>query len=106
MKRAGYLAAASRYLPLDELLEMPRVRVLRALRRFDWMSVREMLDALNEHEPRVNIALWRALAVLVDAGHAEKAPNGRGHIYRITAGGRRELERLLDRAVISEARAS
>jgi DNA-binding transcriptional ArsR family regulator len=35
------------YTPADEWLERPRVRVLRALRRFDWITCEELADALD-----------------------------------------------------------
>lgn len=96
-KRFG---AASRYLPVDELLELPRVRVLRVLRHFDWLGSSDMLLALNE--PNYD-AVWRALVAHIKDGNIERRGSG-PHEYRITQRGRAELAKLMARGDVNEVR--
>lgn len=99
------LASKSRYLPLDELLELPRVRVLRALRRFDEVSVPDLNEALGAGTRAAKDAAWRALTdLLARALVAER--NDRGvRMLRITDAGRDELAAILAKGEINESRA-
>lgn len=36
-----------RYVPIDELLEQPLIRLLRALRHFGWVDIADLLDAMD-----------------------------------------------------------
>jgi DNA-binding transcriptional ArsR family regulator len=102
-----YQAGAPRYLPLDELLEEPRVRVLRLLRHFDSASLPELLDAAREpatwNSPPYQ-AFSRALLRHVEAGHVERFGQQQRYRYRVTASGRRELARLLAKGEVTEQR--
>lgn len=92
------------YLPLDVLLELPQVRALRALRHFDWVSLRELGDALDEHEVNRQTSLYRALKKLIALDHVEIERNRFQQRYRITQSGRVEHDRLLGLALVGEPR--
>lgn len=91
-----------KYIPLDVILELPSTRLLRAMRRFDWASPSELMFAAgfpdyidrdgNNSERNAAAA---ALSRLVAIGHAERRSDRQvdGYPHRITAAGRRELER-------------
>jgi DNA-binding MarR family transcriptional regulator len=92
------------YVPLDEVLESHPVRVLRALRHFDWIDTRDVFDLalnaeLNEITGRQSVersALSQAIVRLVRRGLAERQQLGANvWVLRITAAGRRALARCL-----------
>ena len=94
------------YVPLDLLLEMPRVRLLRLLARIDeWLGaieISEMLDVGDETDRR---ALSQAISRGARDGLLEFREIGAGwswigspRQYRISDRGRAELELLLGRA--------
>lgn len=92
-----------RYLPLDELLEMPRVRILRALRRFDWVSVEDINLALDNLDDRAANAHTKCVERLVREGHLEKrGTNWSNNRYRITDRGKQHLKDLLARGEVNE----
>lgn len=81
------------YVQLDELLSQPATRLLRALRFFDWVSSSDLYVALDvgDHEQS---AFSAALARSARDGFVDRNRSG-GVTYRLTAAGRRELERRL-----------
>jgi DNA-binding transcriptional ArsR family regulator len=111
----------NRYIPLDELLDMPRVRILRALRRFESASVDDLRDALDldirANETTAN-TYTKMLSRLVSEGLVEKRVTMRTRSYRgryktsreaisltryrIVEAGLRELAALLARGIIDE----
>lgn len=84
----------SGYQPIDETLQLPRVRLLRALRWFDWVTLHDLLDALDmdECDDRPRWAHKTAMHLLSRGGFVEtlRVPLV-GVMYRITAKGRAEL---------------
>jgi len=92
------------YTPLDEILELPAVRILRALRWFGWVEADELLlvaGAPEHWEDRQ--AFHQALSRITRAGHADRWTLAlvegkrivRTQRYQITESGRRELARRL-----------
>jgi hypothetical protein len=100
--RTERYAATTRYLPLDEMLDLPRVRVLRVLKHFDWATMRQICDWLNEG----TLAAWQSLnAALLrhnNEGHVERAGVPGAFTYRITEAGRAHLAQLLARGEVNE----
>lgn len=80
------------YTPIDELLELPKVRLLRGLRRHDWVDFGDLLVAL---EVTYSDTYAKAVSRLVDDGHVARAARCWGTSYRITPEGRAHLEQLL-----------
>lgn len=93
--------AGAYYVPVDETLERPKVRVLRALRFFESASLAELLDAVREHNDNTYQAFARALLQHSQGGFVVRLGTP-PYRYRITSAGRRELERLLARGDINE----
>ncbi len=96
---------SAKYVPLDALLEMPRVRLLRMLSRTDeWLGAVEIAEHLDVGD----LAERRVLSQCVSRGAADgllevRVGSGWSWIgsprqYRITEAGRAELVLLLARA--------
>lgn len=92
---------SGRYIPLDTVLSLPRIRILRALRFFDWASSSDIAAALDagEHEiPTLQTATSRLVA--------EKLLDRRGttaaHEYRLNDRGRLEIAAYIAKTQISE----
>lgn len=100
--RTARFQANQRYLPVDELLELPRVRVLRVLKHFDWADMRQICDSLNESSKAAWMALNSALIRHVRSGSVERCADRVPHQYRITAAGRDELASILARGEVNE----
>lgn len=85
------------YIPIDETLSMPIVRVLRTLRHFEWVTSGELLYVLGVNERgREHNALHRALSRACVSGYIEtRGPSRNYREYRITSKGRAELKRRL-----------
>jgi hypothetical protein len=102
-----YQAGAPRYLPLDELLDSPRVRVLRLLRHFESATLTDLLVAGSEpiegNSP-VYQAFARALLKHSVTGCVERMGIPGRYRYRITPAGRLELRNTLAKAEITEQR--
>lgn len=88
------------YTPLDEILETPSTRILRALRWFDWVSSPDLMNAAgvpdfvveygDNHERNAASA---ALSRLVRSGYVERGVRLLdGYTHRITKAGLRELK--------------
>jgi hypothetical protein len=81
------------YRPVDEILERPSIRILRAIRWFDAVTATDLLDAMDITEDR---AAWAVrLAQLARDGLLS---GGSWRVYRITPAGRAWLARQLARA--------
>lgn len=100
--RTQRFQANHRYLPIDELLELPRVRVLRALKHFDWMSMKQICEWLNEHDSASWQALNSALKRHTESGCVELRDSTIPRHYRITPKGRAELVQILARGEVNE----
>jgi hypothetical protein len=86
---------------METVLALPRVRVLRALRWFDWASSMEITNALElgEHDlPPVLAAIGR----LVEEGKLDRRGSSQPYEYRINDAGRTELKALLAKTQISD----
>ncbi len=88
------------YTPLDDLLRQPAVRLLRLLRRFDWIETRDIWLGLDfadrahaEHE-----AYTQALCRLHKDHCVERIGRLNGYSYRITELGHERLAKYLRRA--------
>ncbi len=99
-------ATRSRYRPLDEVLDRPRVRILRALRWFDWVEPQDLFAAIGApDEETLRDRYVKALSQSVLAGHVERAKrrtrvtyrSGHGFLayVRLTESGHREIQREL-----------
>jgi hypothetical protein len=86
------------YVPLDRMLSMQSVRVLRALRHFDWALVGEIRESMRAPTAR---PVWLALGKHVEAGRVERD----GSRYRITVAGRTWLDGMLARSRLPEVAA-
>lgn len=99
------------YEPLDELLEHPTVRILRALRRLGWVSSYELNEELRVlYDRHVTNAFTARLGRLYRDGLVQrrKSPAVKGlfglgglgsdYEYSITDAGREDLESWLSRA--------
>lgn len=75
------------YTPLESVLSSPSVRVLRAIRFFDWVYADELMVAMDATDADRD-SLSTALSRLVKIGSVER----NGQRYRITADGRAELD--------------
>ena len=96
-----------RYYPLDELLDIPRVRILRALTHFDWTSSTDLQIALDiEDSKRAWDAFARNLSNLSNQGVIDRAGRGTTHLYRINDSGRAQLKRLLARGTLADIEAA
>lgn len=89
---------ASKYIPLDEILDQPSTRILRALRHFDWVRGPDLFAALevpdfvvgkkNPERDRYSAALSR----LAKDGLVERSKRAvDGFLHRITDAGRLSL---------------
>lgn len=87
LPRTGYLA-------LDEVLERPRIRILRALLRFDWASADEIRVALDE--PDAELVSW-TLRNMRRCGEIERKGPIMESVYRITRTGARNLKAMMRR---------
>lgn len=96
-----------RYIPLDERLSRPRVRVLRALLHFDWVLVLDLAIALdiplggNRQTPE-RMSFDTALARCVRRGEVERQGRKNESHYRITATGRRLLAAELTPPIVPD----
>lgn len=93
----------ARYVPLDEILAKPPTRVLRALRWFDWVSLGDLLLALDVEDPSsIGYAAYQqAVSQLVKRGEIEQRRiDGVSRFceYRITPSGLADLQRRYARA--------
>lgn len=92
------------YYPIDELLEVPRVRILRALNRFDWALSGDLRVALDIEETVLEINKFaRTLSSLVKERLVDMDGSGTSHRYRINDRGRAQLKQVIARGSIATA---
>jgi hypothetical protein len=92
-----------RYNPLDEILADPRVQILRALRRFDWVECVDLFEAMGVSlEPIERNRYSAVLSRLTRGAFAARRepttswkPGRQFNLYRITQSGIDELARLM-----------
>lgn len=84
------------YVPFDELLDQPMVRLLRTLRHFGWVTCDDLYEAAGiAEEKRSRSGAYQALSRAVRRNevarktYREMTPNGfiTKHYYRITPAG-------------------
>lgn len=84
-----------KYVPMDELLELPTVKILRALDRSDPLEAIDLLDLAGVPARASGAALrnvhTKALSRMVQRGEASKTGKRFGALYAITDLGRRVL---------------
>lgn len=102
--RPGRLCASSNghgYVPLDELLASPKVRVLRLLRRHDSASSHEIHEVLEIQREEID-TYNQVISRLFREGLTARVGKAVGsYRYSLTALGRERLARILARADIS-----
>lgn len=81
------------YMPIDELLEQPLVKMLRALRHFGWIDILDLLDVLNvAPNDRVGVQsiernnLSQAMVRAARTGLIERRPTRRHTQVRTSSG--------------------
>ena len=85
------------YQPLDELLETPRMRMLRFLSRCDWISAADIFDALDV-SPDERLAYRQTLRTQWRIGAVERRQfDGEPGEYRITPKGRKVIEKVMQK---------
>ena len=85
-------------MPVDETLGRMRVRVLRALRHFDWTSTDELVSAIGIEEQAERASYRRSMADSVRRGLVECDRRERETWrYRITPAGRESYAAALQR---------
>ena len=101
-----------KYCPLDVVLEHPRIRILRLLSRFDWISGYEITELLGvQWSPLVRNSYSTHLSRMSKAGllltrqcrrytrgESTGDSHGGGPDYRISPSARADLPRLIARA--------
>lgn len=90
------------YVPLDEIESMPRVRVLRALKHFDWVSARDLMEAIGVYERHTASSFTAVIAQLVAEELVDRSGEYATALYRVDARGIAYLETILKRALVSE----
>jgi hypothetical protein len=92
---------AARYLPLDELLDMPAIRVLRLLRHFESATQRDLLDAGREDNDAARQAFGRALVKHKRNGFVTRT-GSIPYRYAITDAGLSYLRAVLAKGEVGE----
>ncbi len=92
------------YRPIDELLEDWCFAVLRVARHWDWMTVEDLVIALDvpsqdENEQRRD-CFHTTISRLTARGHLERRGRTMAFSYRITESGRAEYRRQLERNAV------
>lgn len=98
-KRREERAAVRAYVPLDQVIDLTRVRILRAARDLDWFSTHEINCEMGASDARVRNAVTQMLRRLAKAGVLERRTAtdaiGGKYEYRISESGRAELTDVL-----------
>jgi hypothetical protein len=85
------------YRPIDEQLDTPKIRLLRALRHFTWISVSELLQIMGESYDYTVINRYsQAMLRLAQRGLVDTDDTFSQHYlrYAINLKGLRELRRI------------
>lgn len=91
----------ARYRPLDEIIDLTRIRVLRAARMLEWFTTFEINDDLGNHDERARNTTTQMVVRLARQGVLERDVNAMGDRrgspwrYRITEKGRTEVDAVL-----------
>jgi hypothetical protein len=99
--------AAEAYRPLDEILAVPRMRLLRGLRWFGWVTSEELMLALDvpdfvrgdDNQERAN--LTAALHTAVRKGEITADRSEWPHRYHLAVPGRTAVAETLARYVVN-----
>ena len=84
------------YVPLDEVLAKPRIRILRQLRHHDWTIAVELLDLIGTTSASERNRYACVLGSAVVAGLVERRDRFGTFEYRITQAGRAALRAAFD----------
>ena len=87
------------YEPLDVILESPTVRVLRAIRRYDWMTMADIAEILDVRDVQSRNNLSGTIQNAARQGYIEKSSGSGLRLYRITTSGIGRLDRVMNRYV-------
>ena len=102
-----------KYCPLDVVLEHPRIRILRLLSRFDWLSAHEIAEHLGVlWSPQIRNAYASHLCRMRKSGmliarepgvgkrgdYSDTFGSFGGPDYRISPAARADLPRIIERA--------
>lgn len=86
------------YIPLDERLDTPRIRILRAMRWLEWTSVRDLFDLLGVAYLAEDQREWEAhmaqMSRMVKRGELERRGKLNAYEYKLTDKGRAESDRF------------
>lgn len=103
-----------RYIPIHDLLESPRIRILRLLVRHDWLSGHEIAEHLgvlwspqirNAYATHLSRMRKAGLLISRDPGQGSRCNWGNtfgtfgGPDYRISDAAAKDLPRIIDRAM-------
>lgn len=114
-KKAAERREIRDYVPMDQIVNLPRVRVLRAARRLEWFSQLEMFKLLGGGTESQREVIAQTICRAAKAWLLERRPcsgfagGGAKWDYRITAAGVADLEAVLsgrNRRVLSGKRAA
>ncbi|HET9063753.1 MAG TPA: hypothetical protein VFO62_10730 [Candidatus Binatia bacterium] len=103
-KRREERAALRAYVPLDQVVDLTRVRILLAARSLDWFSTYEINRELGATDAHVRNTVTQMLRRLANAGALERREcvgdvglraSGGQYEYRITMAGRTEVVDVL-----------
>lgn len=102
--------SSNAYVPYDELESILAIRIMRAIRFFDWATVADIRDALDigeDDRQKDGAGKWRkgnhmssTLRQLIQRGALVRRGDVRGYEYRLSERGRRLLSRTLKRAEV------
>jgi hypothetical protein len=99
------VVSGSDYRPIDELLAMPKVRVLRILRRFEWASSTEITDALELDAAEVGLYSATISRLFKDGAIDRSGDRIYSYRYKVNAKGRTQLDRIIGRSAITDSMA-
>lgn len=88
MRRIAFPPTRAYYVPVDEIAASPRARILRAIRHFDWVSSRDLFDALDLpswKEEGDRLRYFAMLNLLVKRGLVEQRGDRETREYRLAA---------------------
>lgn len=83
------------YVPLDEILASPSIRVLRYLRRCDWVESIDVCDALGVDARKEKARIHSVLKFLVNQGHVDVSTSHCAKYYKINTRGLGKLSAVL-----------
>jgi hypothetical protein len=103
-RRAAERREVASYVPIDEVVSLPRVRILRAARRLEWFTTDELnkdlgvIDAVprNTNTKMIGrlVTLGRLQRRIIEARHLDRG-NGSQFEYQIATAGITEIDAIL-----------